>query len=57
MPEEDGEALEVRWEHEASTLELLDDLKERLIDGQFTTQKEKKCLIFTAPAQRLRATG
>jgi hypothetical protein len=49
MPEEDGEALEVRWEHEAGALHLLDDLKERLIDGQFTMQKEMSDLHGVSP--------
>jgi hypothetical protein len=49
MPEEGGEALEVRWEHEAGALHLLDDLKERLIDGQFTMQKEMSDLHGVSP--------
>jgi hypothetical protein len=40
MPEEGGEMLEARWQYEAGALQRLDDLKERLIDGQFVNQKE-----------------
>jgi KaiC/GvpD/RAD55 family RecA-like ATPase len=40
FPEDDREGLVARWEHEAGALQLLDDLKERLIDGQLTNQKE-----------------
>lgn len=38
-----------RWEHEAGALQLLDDLKERLIDGQLTNQKEIADLYGYSP--------
>jgi AAA domain len=38
--DDDREGLVVRWEHEADELQLFDDLKERFINGEFTTQKE-----------------
>jgi hypothetical protein len=38
---EDAKAFgKVVWQYEAGTLSLLDDLKERLIEGEFVTQKE-----------------
>ena len=55
FPEDDREGLVARWEHEAGALQLLDDLKERLIDGQLMTQKEIADLMATA--QQLRVTG
>src|SRR5262249_35044650 len=37
---DDEEAPTAVWEHEAGALYQMDDMKERLIDGQFITQKE-----------------
>jgi hypothetical protein len=40
FPEADREGLVARWEYEVGLLECLDDMKDRFIDGRFTTQKE-----------------
>jgi hypothetical protein len=49
FPEDDREGLVARWEHEAGALQLLDDLKERLIDGQLTNPKEIADLYGYSP--------
>jgi KaiC/GvpD/RAD55 family RecA-like ATPase len=49
FPEDDREGLVARWEHEAGALQLLDDLKEHLIEGQLTTQKEIGVLYGHTP--------
>ncbi len=54
MPEDGGEpdgsgaAMEAKWQYEAGALQQLDDLKERLIDGQFLNQKEISDLYTTS---------
>jgi KaiC/GvpD/RAD55 family RecA-like ATPase len=49
FPEDGREGLVAHWEHEAGALQLLDDLKERLIDGQLTLQKEIADLYGVSP--------